>query len=437
MRLFLLVSILAFLAYSCVCADTASQNSLGIYDVKSLGAKGDGVTDDTKAIQDAMDTASKSGGGVVFLPTGKYLVDGSLKVPYGVTLQGVAESPQYVSALTGSVVLATRGKGSEDGPALFEMGDSCAVRGLTVFYPEQTAENIAPYPWTFHLYGGDATVECVTLINSYNGIKVGPTANVRHQIRNVYGCVLRRGIYVDYCSDIGRIENIQFHCHWWNSPALNGHWDKVYEYMWKNLEAFTFGRTDWEYVTNTFVFPAKIGYRFIETEHGAMNGQLCGIGADATQNCIVVDQVQPFGLLITNGQFVSMNGDHPIQVIINEKCKGTLRFVNCSFWGHAEQCVVSRGQWFLSFNDCQFRIDADDEGKPVMEVSGGRLQVRGCTFDTRRPSVYLKEGVKNAIISENNGAYGLRVINEIGDKAIIVNNEPNTREGNLGQVLIE
>ncbi len=71
--------------------------------------------------------------------------------------------------------------------------------------------------------------------------------------------------------------------------------------MWKNCEGFIVGRTDWEYVTNTFIFPANVGYRFIAAENGAMNGQLSGIGADATQRCIVVDQIQPMSL----AQFLS------------------------------------------------------------------------------------------------------------------------------------
>jgi hypothetical protein len=39
--------------------------------------------------------------------------------------------------------------------------------------------------------------------------------------------------------------------------------------MINNLEAFIFGRTDREYVTNSFVFPVKIGYHFIGTNPGA------------------------------------------------------------------------------------------------------------------------------------------------------------------------
>jgi len=63
--------------------------------------------------------------------------------------------------------------------------------------------------------------------------------------------------------------------------------------MWKNCEGFIFARTDWEYVTSTFIFPVNIGYHFVATKNGAMNGQLCGIGADAANRCIVVDEIEP------------------------------------------------------------------------------------------------------------------------------------------------
>lgn len=48
---------------------------LGIVDVKSYGAKGDGVTDDTYAIQRALDH-----GGTVYMPAGKYMISKGLVV---------------------------------------------------------------------------------------------------------------------------------------------------------------------------------------------------------------------------------------------------------------------------------------------------------------------------------------------------------------------
>lgn len=44
-----------------------------VFNIRSYGAKGDGVTLDTAAIQKAIDAASQAGGGTVFLPRGRYL----------------------------------------------------------------------------------------------------------------------------------------------------------------------------------------------------------------------------------------------------------------------------------------------------------------------------------------------------------------------------
>ena len=55
------------------------------FEIADFGAKADGKTDDTAVIQKALHAAGKHGG-VVTIPTGKYLVAGSLKIPKGVAL---------------------------------------------------------------------------------------------------------------------------------------------------------------------------------------------------------------------------------------------------------------------------------------------------------------------------------------------------------------
>lgn len=408
----------------------AARRAGAAIDLAGFGIKGDGIADDTTALQKALDSAAATGS-IMQLPAARYLVAGSLKIPPGVSLEGVHDAPRWPSPLAGTVLLATGGRDKEDNPALFEMVSGSMVRGLTVYYPEQKATEIHPYPWTFHLQGLDNTVENVTLVNSYNGIKVGPEGNGRHRIRSVVGCALRRGILVDRTTDIGRIENIQWHCDIWMAKDVDGNRRAVYEYMWKNLEAFIFGRTDWEYVTNTFVFPVKVGYKFIRTQSGACNGQFSGIGADAAQRCIAVEAIQPMGLLITNGEFVAMHGDERTQVVVESTCNGSVRLVNCAFWGPARQCVLSHNQGAVSLNDCYIEISGRSPSGPLPEISlvqadNGKLQVRGCTFRSRRsePHIVLKQGVNHAIVAENNGVNGVNIVNEAGDQAIIVNNEP-------------
>lgn len=422
--MFLAVLILTGCAVSCaLCAGTGESQMESVINVRTHGAKGDGVTDDTAAIQAAMNEAAKAGG-IVSIPSGKYLVKGSLNVPAGVQVRGAALAPQYSEPLLGTVILATGGRDNENAPPLFDMTNSTSVTGLTIYYPEQKPQDVHPYPWTFRLQGYDNTVENVTLVNSYNGIMTGPDNNVRHRIRSVYGCVLRRGIFIDACTDIGRIDNVQFHGHWWWAASVGGDAELVNKYMIDHLEAFIFGRTDWEYVTNTFVFPVKIGYRFIATETGACNGQFVGIGSDMSQRCVVVDAIQHMGLLITNGQFVAFEGDNPIQVQINKTCKGSVRLVNCAFWGGAVQNVVSHNQSFTSLSDC-YLSSPHKAKKPLVEADNGRLQVRGCSFEGgKRTDIALRPGLKHAIISENNGEFGVKIFNQIGSKAIISDNEP-------------
>ena len=55
----------------------------------------------------------------------------------------------------------------------------------------------------------------VTLVNPYKGIDFGTYPNELHYIRNVFGCPLKLGIYVNRTTDIGRIENVHFNPHSW------------------------------------------------------------------------------------------------------------------------------------------------------------------------------------------------------------------------------
>ena len=54
--------------------------------VVDFGAKGDGVTKDTVAIQKALDDCAAGGGGTVWVPVGNYLT-GSLVLPSNITLK--------------------------------------------------------------------------------------------------------------------------------------------------------------------------------------------------------------------------------------------------------------------------------------------------------------------------------------------------------------
>jgi hypothetical protein len=69
-------------------ADTSTTAEKPVYDVASYGATGDGSTDDTAAIQSAIDTGISNGGGTVYLPNGTYVISDELVVGDGISIEG-------------------------------------------------------------------------------------------------------------------------------------------------------------------------------------------------------------------------------------------------------------------------------------------------------------------------------------------------------------
>ncbi|WP_435643354.1 glycosyl hydrolase family 28-related protein [Streptomyces sp. H49] len=59
--------------------------------VKDHGAQGDGVADDTAAIQSAVAAAAAAGGGTVYLPAGRYVLTDSLTWASGVSMVGAGD----------------------------------------------------------------------------------------------------------------------------------------------------------------------------------------------------------------------------------------------------------------------------------------------------------------------------------------------------------
>jgi hypothetical protein len=395
----------------------------------TAGVKGDGKTDDTSAIQVLLDAAGKTGGEVV-LPPGQYLLRGNLKVPTGVVLQGSWRGPHHGAWQRGSTFLVTGGRGEENGAAAITLQQSSALRGFTMLWPEQKWPNVAAYPFAIQGVGMHPTVEDVTFVNAFQGVKIGgPDAwSELHLVRNVFGCVLRRGVFVDTTSDIGRLENVHFNPHYWprsgHASAAGAKDMEVARYMADNLEAFIFGRTDWEYVSNCFVFAAKIGYRFIETSAGACNAQLMNIGADFCRVGLQIDKIQPIGIQVTNGAFTAFAGAPNVGVATDAGAIGAAQFVNCNFWTTPGGAAHLEGALNVAFSDCHFLDVPDFDAKhSAITALAGRLNVRGSTFGKAGRAIEVGPRVMAALVTANLQPGGLRVQNAAGARAQIALNE--------------
>jgi Pectate lyase superfamily protein len=387
-----------------VLAETKEKSApVSAINVRSYGAHGDASTDDTAAFQHALDDAYKAGGGTVYAPPGRYLFRGPLTLPVGVTLRGsfscvpshngIRDKGQPKPGEDGTALFVVAGQGSEDGKPFLTLNTNSSVCGLTIYYPEQKTDGEpTPYPWTIAMRGKNPAIFDVELLNPYQGIDA--SQNERHNIRNITGQPLRRGIWVDAIYDIGRIENVHFNP-WWNSHS------KVYQWQTENGEAFIFGRADWEYVLNTFCYGYHVGYKFVETSTGGCNGNFLGIGADDCNRAVLVEQAAPYGLLIANGEFTSFRGDDPTMVEVRAANKGVVRISNSAFWGPCNQIAKVDGQGTVGFSDCTFVQWGKAGDRAAIQAASGSILIQGCDFRQRKQHVSLGKGVDRAVITGN------------------------------------
>jgi len=402
--------------------------------VLDFGAAGDGETDNTAAFQRALDAASKARGGSVFAPTGRYSFKGSLRAPKDVALEGVYQWAPSHSGIRdkndelpefGTVFLVRGGAGSEEGPAFIDLDTNSVLKGVCVYYPDQTLTPPPnPYPYTISMRGSNPAVIDVELLNPYNGIKIGPGG--RQYVRNVYGQPLHIGLFVDESGDCCRLENVHWNP-WWTYESEMSRWQL------DNGVGFIFGRSDGQYALNTFCFNYDIGYKFIRTKAGVTYGNFSGFNAELCHACVYVEDCCTWGILISNGGYALLDPPRSMMVRVGPRNRGTVRFSNCAFWGPTDRCALIEGQdiGMVCFANCTFAEWPEDRSippeqcarrDPCIAALGGSIMVRGCEFRDHKPQVHLGPGLRGAIVTDNIMHWPVDIRSEMTNGSVIGNN---------------
>jgi len=379
-----------------------------IINVYDFGAVGDGITDDTSAFQNALNFLSK--GGIVYAPRGQFFFSGTLVIPKGVTLEGTYRCvPSHTIGQNndkpnfGTVLLPTSGSGNETGTPFITLSEDSTLQGVTIYYPNQVTKGFpTAYPWTIDMTGTNPAIIDVECLNCYNAIRA--VGAPRHYIARVQGQPLLTGVFIDETYDIGRVEDVHFNP-WYSVDATLFGWQLTYG------RAFVVARSDWEYFLNTFAFGYAIGYHFISSSTGSCNGNFLGIGADMMANASVqVDAADPWGILITNGEFTSFVDPHfgndkanPTQVVVSKTNTGAVRFMNSAFWGPSNQIAIIEGSGSAGFIGCLFNYwDPKNKGNYAIQALGsGNLIVQGCEFQNKGNQIYVAKSIQRASIVGN------------------------------------
>lgn len=389
--------------------------------VKDFGAVADGKTDDTPAFKRAMEAASKTPGSFVYAPLGQYLIAGTISVSPNTTLTGDFFGP---GGQVGTTLLATGGKGKINGPGCIVLTAASSLKGMVIKYPDQNADADEPIQYPYAITGGPSSrIEDVFMLNPYLGINLDECH--LNLVRNVWGEPLRVGINADHCYDISRIENV----HFWPYFTLG---KKLRAWVQSNAVAFQFGRSDWQYVSNTFCYGYKTGYRFYKSVDvkekgypgGTTNGNFNGIGADCVKYGVDIEDSFVIGVSITNGEFGPFAAADSRGIIMRKGNTGNITMVNCNFWAVIDTLAeVQDGS--LNMTACNIHEWAVTKKEvPCFVLEKGRLNVNGCTFNKGGYLAILEGTESRATFAGNMGTDPLTVVNRIGDKAVFSANNP-------------
>jgi hypothetical protein len=359
------------------------------------GAGTDGRTDATAAVQKAIDAVAAQGGGVVFLPAGKYRFAGSLHIKEGVTLRGDWLAPGKTARVGGTILMPSGGKGHAEGEPFLNVSRGSGVRNLNIWYPEQNAETPVPYPWTIaddqdHA-GNNYTIQQVTLVNSYQGIRFGPKFNELFMVRSVYGTPLKEGMQFDSVTDIGRIAYVRFGPRYWLESGLGTKPDStaLCKYLIQNGTALEMRRSDWQY----FYDVAVHGYsRGLYIRRGVQGGSI-GVAYNLrATGCDVGLYVEETRFVATNCRFEGRTA----AVRTTGEFRDDLQFNSCRLIGTQGSALIHWGSGAVRLVNSHLVARG-----PGVSAGSGQLTLLNCNLPGANPRIQLARPVERALLIGN------------------------------------
>ena len=372
-----------------VMADFSSRHPArtNLFVATSYGATGNGVTDATLAIQDALAAAGTNGGGIVYLPPGQYHVTNTLDVPSGVELRGPYELrhstwPGADGIFKGAIVQPYGGQGTTNGPPAIALEANSGLVGMTISYESQWT-NCFPFPPAIQGRGPNVYMIGVQCPNPYYFVDLDTYTCTNHFIDMLDGWALKTGVKIGNGSS-GTVADCHANWTFWidnfASPhALQGAAQPpVNGFVMTNLQYYVLGNCSELFVKDFSIIENM--FMHCSSENG-MGPTVTGISAmcDGTYQCFVFDSSAPCTFNDVNPEWlVSLNGGYSgltnqAIILTTTNFQGTVRLFNSPIWGsHNNDYVVNSGNVDVELAHLwQYAYEGT-------KVNGGAFQLVNC-----------------------------------------------------------
>lgn len=390
-----------------------ADDIVAAYSVADYGATGDGVTDVTAIFQTRLNLLGALGGGVLFVPKGKYVIKGVLNIPKGITLCGELKKPVKGQPIEGTILMAYSGKGNKNASAFITMEPAAAVMDLAIWYPEQNPDNIVVYPPTLRFgksgyFGNEyCNAKNVAFVNSYIGIEYNKTNGGAGPVVNgLYGTPLSVGIELDNIVDVGRLEWVDFSPSYWsgsglpNSPAPKSSFE---DWIYTNGTGIVMRRNDWSYTCYVNIEGYNKGYwaaPSISSPGAAPNGHHYQMTFTKCKTGIYFQVVNSVGILLSRINTI----DCETGVFVGPGTSGAIEFHTCNFGGTNNAFVADK----TSTTKIIMQQSVVSSGK--VNISGGILSASDCDFNNPAPQVIIGANGRG-LLTGNRFKEGVKITN--------------------------
>jgi fibronectin type 3 domain-containing protein len=365
---------------------------------QEYGARGDGITDDSAAFQAAMNAVYNSGGpggGVVFVPAGSYAFYTNLTIPAGVTLHGDWKDwTRSGGGMAGTTFKVYHGAGQTTNTPFIFLNSSTALKGVNIWYPDQSANTIVAYPYSIGL-SSDSVVQNVALVNAYQGIQM--TGASKAIVSTVVGTPLLTGITMDQIYDIPHAEDVRFSPDLWpaagvtNAPIAGG---AHAAWMRANGQGLVLIRVDGLIAMDIHLSGFNVGILCTNTGNGDP-GATFYMGSVSNCATALLAQNMPGALGLMFAAF-TLDGDIAISRTRADS-DANAQFNRCQIIGRSGLAVSSTGSgWhsWMQFQNCTISNTLQLEAgvfnavnctllgatQCVLSASATRAAFAGCTF---------------------------------------------------------